>query len=182
MLGLAKRTVKLVPYDARWPAEYKAEERRILAALGDHIQDIQHVGSTAVPGMAAKPVIDIVIALKELGGVSACRDAMYGLGYVSLGDYENRGDHLFIKGTEEQRTHHAHFVELGSRNWNTYVGFRDRLLSDPKLRIEYAEHKEQLAKQFAFDRPGYTAAKADFILSALGACRKTRRSGKDFLG
>ncbi len=163
--------IELVPYDPDWPANF-ASERTVLASLLSPwlIGEIEHVGSTAVPRMLAKPIIDIMAPVERL---SASRDA---IGAVASAGYRyapHRSDemHWFCKPSPAHRTHHLHLVPMTSRLWNQRLAFRDALREDPTLAREYAELKRELAERFRFDREAYTDAKAPFVARVLaGRC------------
>jgi GrpB-like predicted nucleotidyltransferase (UPF0157 family) len=168
MLGLARGTVRLVPPDAGWPAIF-AQERRILCErIGHLVRDIQHVGSTAVPGLDAKPVIDIAVAVTAPRDVARCRAPLVELGYLDRGDTGSDGGYLFVKESAPAgRTHYLHLVTLDDPQWTNDLRFRDRLRADALLRAEYAALKRALQERFAGDLRGYAAAKEAFVRRVL---------------
>jgi len=109
MIGLQRKIVKLVPYSPEWPRLFAQEERLLRAAIGAYVVDIQHVGSTAIPGMEAKPIIDIAVALRRLEDVEKCIEPLERLGYEY--DEEHPDRHFFVKGDPSRRTHYLHMVE-----------------------------------------------------------------------
>lgn len=123
---------------------------------------IEHIGSTAVPGLVAKPVIDIMAAVETLVAARPAIAAATGAGYVY---YPYRPDVMqwFCKPSAEFRTHHLHLVPFASPLWNERLAFRDCLRSSPAVAAEYAELKQRLAAQYEFDREAYTDAKAPFV-------------------
>lgn len=161
LLGLAEGTVALVGHDPDWARAYREEERRIRGALGGLALDIQHCGSTAVPGIRAKPILDVLVGVERLARGHECIGPLRGIGYDHLGDEVVPDEHFFAKGTP--RTHHLHFVEWRGAGWRDKIRFRDRLLSDPRLAREYEAMKVALAGRFPKDRASYTKAKAAFI-------------------
>lgn len=167
MLGLRRGTVKLVPYTAAWARLFAAEQARIKSVLGATAFDVQHVGSTAVAGLAAKPIIDIAIAVKDSTVAPTCVAPLAQLGYEYLGDRQGTGEHFFAKGDDSQRTHYLHVVAHDSQQWADYLRFRDRLRADSALRDEYARLKHELAAAHAADRARYTQQKAAFIQRVL---------------
>ncbi|MCX7016889.1 MAG: GrpB family protein [Candidatus Sumerlaeota bacterium] len=175
-IGLRRGTVRLEPYDPAWARHFSREAARIRKALGDRIEDIQHVGSTSVPGLLAKPVIDIAIAIRDLADVDDCVEPLETLGYLYFGDQEKRGDHFFAKGPDRTRTHYVHVVESGSSNWNEYLLFRDRLRENPNLRNRYARLKQKLADLCADDRKTYTKRKKSFIERVVEQATGQRRA------
>ena len=175
-IGLKRGTVRLAPYDPAWARQYAREAARIRKALGRRIVDIQHVGSTSVPGLLAKPVIHVAVAIRDLADVGRCIEPLEGLGYLYLGDQENRGDHFFAKGPDRTRTHYVHVVESGGANWNEYLLFRDLLRRDPKLRDKYARLKRRLAGSCTDDRKTYTKRKKPFIERVIERANRPQQS------
>jgi GrpB-like predicted nucleotidyltransferase (UPF0157 family) len=171
MLGLPRGTVQLVPYTAAWAELFQQECARLQDALGSRALDIQHIGSTAVPGLAAKPILDIGIAVADLAVVPECVSLMEALGYTYRGDREQRGDHLFVKGPEQQRTHYVHMLRASDPTWHDYLRFRDHLIAHPAARDAYMQLKERLAAQYADNRGVYTEAKANLIQQILAAAQ-----------
>ena len=160
-LGLEPGRVRLVDYTERWPELYRREEALLRVALGDLALDIQHVGSTAVPGLRAKPILDIAVGIAQLDAALACRAPLAPLGY-EYADWANiPDDYVFGKG--RARTHLVHVVAHGGTRWNAYLCFRDALRADPALAREYEALKLRLSEQHGERRGDYTAAKASFI-------------------
>ena len=163
-LGLKNLTVSLAEPNAFWERAYATEAQAIGQALGDMAIDIQHVGSTAIPGIKAKPIIDIVVGVKHFDDGPRCIPAMEAIGYDYAGADIVPDDHLFGRGvTGETRTHLAHVVEYQGFNWRRNIFFRDRLQGDPALALAYEELKIGLAQKYAESRAAYTGAKKDFI-------------------
>jgi GrpB-like predicted nucleotidyltransferase (UPF0157 family) len=127
---------------------------------------IEHVGSTAIPGIHAKPVLDIAVAIEDLGKANALEPAMQRLGYDFPGDIGIPGERLFGRGPE-MLTHLVHVVQADGPKWSEYLDFRDALRADPNLAIQYDEIKRELARQFPDERSKYTEAKGCFIQSVL---------------
>lgn len=167
LLGLAEGTVALVDHDPSWARAYGEEERRIKGALAGLALDVQHCGSTAVPGIKAKPILDIVVGVERLALGRECVAPLRGIGYAYLGDALVPDEHFFGKGSP--RTHHLHIVEWRRPSWDDKVLFRDRLLADPILARAYEATKVALAHRFPSDRASYTRAKAAFITGVVGA-------------
>jgi len=155
--------VRIVPYDAVWPELFE-KERGILEGLLAQwlVGPIEHVGSTAVPGLAAKPVIDIMAAVESLGASRPAISALEAVDYVYF-PYQPEQKHWFCKPSAVFRTHHLHLVPFGSRSWIERLAFRDFLRRDSVTAGEYAELKRQLATRYEFDREAYTEAKGPFI-------------------
>jgi GrpB-like predicted nucleotidyltransferase (UPF0157 family) len=155
--------VHVVPYDAVWPTLFREEEARLRRELAEWlVGPIEHVGSTAIPGLVAKPVIDIMAAVESL---ETSRDAIAAASRLDYVYFPYRPDvmHWFCKPSPAFRTHHLHLVPINSRLWIERVAFRDYLRGDAAAAAEYATLKLTLAKQFEFDREAYTDAKTPFI-------------------
>jgi GrpB-like predicted nucleotidyltransferase (UPF0157 family) len=168
MIGLERGTVRVVSSDDEWPAAFVQEEQRLRERIRRLVLDIQHVGSTAVPGLAAKPIIDIAAAVASPTYLPRCRSLLVELGYIDRGDHGRKGGYVFVRErAPEVRTHHLHMVTIHDPQWADYLRFRDRLRADVALRTEYSSLKRKLQEQFACDRQGYTAAKGAFVRRVL---------------
>ena len=145
------------------------QERRVLQEhIGGHVLDIQRVGSTAVPGLNAKPIIDIAITVAAPAVIPACRPQLQDPGYIDRGDAGTEGGYLFVKEcSPEVRTHYLHVVAIDDPQWRNYLRFRDILRADDRVRARYGEIKKILQEQFAQDRKAYTDGKIDFIRGVL---------------
>lgn len=168
-IGLQRGAVQLVPYSAEWPRLFQEEKARLQAALGREALDIQHVGSTSIPGMVAKPIIDIAIAVASFKEAMVCVAPIEGLGYEYHGENGIPRRHFFVKGNP--RTYHLHMLEQGSPEWENHLLFRDHLIRHPDCAAEYAALKTDLARRFENDRKTYTDEKAPFILRVLQLAR-----------
>jgi GrpB-like predicted nucleotidyltransferase (UPF0157 family)/predicted kinase len=164
--------VVLVPYDPAWPAQYAAERARVAAALGDLAPEIHHIGSTAVPGLVAKPVIDLMVAVRHLDDAADCIAPLQALGYAFIDHPENIDRRFFRKGLP--RTHHLHIVEAGSATLADHLDFRDALRADPALREAYAALKTELAARHKHERATYTDSKTAFVREVLARWRANR--------
>ena len=166
-IGLPRLTVRLVPHDAAWAAEFAAEAAHLQALLGTDVGPIEHIGSTAVPGIHAKPIIDMMAGVDTLERARSFSSTLEAAGY----EYRPNGDApdriLFVKGPSVCRTHHLSLVVRGSAQWNGCLRFRDALRLDRELAKEYESLKQGLAAKFSSDRPSYTAAKEQFILRVI---------------
>jgi GrpB-like predicted nucleotidyltransferase (UPF0157 family)/predicted kinase len=157
--------VDLVPYNTAWPAQFQAEKENIQSALGGLAVEIQHIGSTAIPGLEAKPVIDILVTVPKLSDAVACIAPLHELGYTFIDYPQNTDRRFFRKGLP--RTHHLHIVEQGSASMHDHLDFRDALLSDPALRSEYQQLKVELAAKYKNDRAKYSDSKTEFVQRVL---------------
>lgn len=159
--------VLISPYDPAWPARYKAERARVSEALGDLAVEIHHVGSTAVPDLSAKPVIDLMVAVPRLRSGEFYASHLQPLGYVFHDHPENTDRRYFSKGTPH--THHLHIVEAGSPALDIHLCFRDALHARPDLLETYAQTKRALAARYPDDRAAYTEAKTACVREILAA-------------
>ena len=159
--------VRIVPYDAAWPARFEEERVALQEAIGNWVVGgIHHVGSTSVPGLAAKPVIDILVGVSGLEESRACFEPVERLGYL-YAPYRTREMHWFCKPDPSRRTHHLRLVPHLSQRFDAELRFRDRLRADPALAADYAALKRELAERFEHDREAYTQAKGEFVAEAL---------------
>lgn len=159
--------IRLAPYDPAWPERFEQERVALEQAIGQWTTGgIHHVGSTAVPGLAAKPVIDILVGVESLEASRPCFEPLAGLGYL-YAPYLAEEMHWFCKPHPSRRTHHLHLVPTDSKRFHDELAFRDRLRASPGIVGEYATLKRSLAERFAEDREAYTEAKAEFIRHVL---------------
>ncbi len=165
VLGLQPGTVRLREYTPLWAELFLIEAADIRDALGELALDVQHVGSTAVPGLRAKPILDIAVAIPANDVVPKCAAPLARLGYLYAARVDLEDDFVFEKGIE--RTHHVHLVALKSRQWSDYIRFRDALRCNPQLVGEYERIKMELGCRFYGNRAAYTSAKAEFIRHVL---------------
>ena len=164
---MAEAPIEVAPYDARWPAAFEQERALLAEALGPWLAGPpEHLGSTAVPGLAAKPVIDIMAPVHTLAASRPAIEAARELGYVHY-PYKPDVMHWFCKPSAAHRTHHLHLVPLGSPLWRERLAFRDALRADPELRASYQALKLDLAQRYRLVREAYTDAKTPFIEQVL---------------
>lgn len=163
-LGVKHKLVTLAEPNARWQEAYATEEATIRGALGDLALDIQHFGSTSIPTIKAKPVIDIAVGVKHFEDGFSCIKPMEEIGYDYAGNDIVPDDHIFGRGIKgETRTHLVHIVEHGGAHWTRFILFRDRLRTNSALAQAYEALKINLAKEYADNRAAYTEAKRAFI-------------------
>ncbi|MGO1368844.1 MAG: GrpB family protein [Senegalia sp. (in: firmicutes)] len=172
MLGLPKGVVKLETYDPKWVLEYEREEDIIQNCIGNNIIDIQHVGSTSLEGLSAKPIIDIAIGVDSILEGYKCIEPFEQLGYVYKGEAGISGRLFFSKGDVHTTKHHVHVEKIDSINWLNQILFRDYLRIDDDVRDEYDKLKKKLSLEYANDREIYTLEKADFILNIIEQAKK----------
>jgi len=171
MIGLEKGLVRLAPYTPQWKRIFERERYSLEDVVGPYILDIQHVGSTSIPGMPAKPIIDIAIAVLDFEAARVCIPLIETLGYEYKGEFGIPHRHYFVKG--DPRTFHIHMSEINSQEWLNTLLFRDYLRLHADEAEEYAELKMQLALQYPQDRNAYLDAKAPFIQRVLQTARET---------
>ncbi|MDD5529435.1 MAG: GrpB family protein [bacterium] len=173
-IGLKRGTVKIVPYSTKWHTAFEKEKKVLSNILKGKFLDIQHIGSTSIPGLVAKPILDIAIAISNINILEECIKKLENNGYQYLGDKEGRKNYLFVKGDEDNRTHYIHIVGINSLNWKNYILFRDYLISNKDSYIEYSKLKKKLAKRFSNNRKEYTKLKADFIEKIIDEARQSQ--------
>jgi GrpB-like predicted nucleotidyltransferase (UPF0157 family)/protein associated with RNAse G/E len=182
--GLQMKTAKRVPvkiadYDSRWPAIYAKEKDLILSVIGVKVEGIEHVGSTAVPGLGAKPIIDIVVGVRKLSEAKDCVAPLKRIGYEYVPEYEKEipERRYFRKGPEgvANKHFHLHMVERGGGFWKRHLLFRDFLRCSPDVARQYCRLKRDLASEYACDREGYTEAKTKFVESIVARAQATPR-------
>jgi GrpB-like predicted nucleotidyltransferase (UPF0157 family) len=159
--------IEIVDYDPSWPRSFEAEAALLAEALGDRVVgDIHHVGSTAVPGLGAKPIIDILAGVRDLSEARECIPLVEPLRY-SYAPYREHEMAWFCKPGPDVRTHHLHLVPVDSTRYRAELAFRDRLRGDGVAAREYEALKRELAARHAEDREAYTKAKAAFIVARI---------------
>ena len=168
-LGLKKGIVQLSDYNSLWTDEFEKEKSILQEALGDYVLEIEHIGSTAIPGMKAKPIIDILLATNSLDDVDSFSPFLNDLGYVYRENASDEVHLVFAKGFEESRTHYLHIATLNSLIWKNDRYFRDTLQNDAELAKEYEDLKISLANQYSDDRTKYTEGKKVFIEKVLNS-------------
>jgi GrpB-like predicted nucleotidyltransferase (UPF0157 family) len=153
-----QRFVETSPPDPIWRMQYAAEARLLRLVFGDDLVDIHHIGSTAVPGIYAKPVIDIMPLVRDIRAVDAYNPIMQALGYRPMGEFGVAGRRYFPKGGNH-RTHHVHIFEAGSPEVVRHLAFRDYLTAFPEKANAYSELKRSLATVHPTDMDAYVAGK-----------------------
>lgn len=164
MIGLKRGIVKLVEYQDDWKAEAEQTIADLKNLLGNIAVDIQHIGSTAVPAIHAKPIIDIAVGVYDLRDILPVIDRLNQNEYIFRGE-DIPGQLLFVKGDFESdtRTHHIHIVKWNGTEWDNYINFRDYLNAFPEKADEYDLCKLNLVKQFSQDRGSYTKGKQKLV-------------------
>lgn len=163
--------VVLVAYDPLWPKEFQVEADRIAKACHELEIRIEHMGSTAVPGLSAKPIIDIAAGVPPLAEREPYIQALKQLGYRHKGAHGIPGRDYFVRGSPQ--SHHVHMVSWSSDGWRENLLFRDYLRGNPAVMLEYEILKRQLAIAHTHDRRQYTTSKGPFIQAVLRQARLT---------
>lgn len=174
-LGLLKSSVALAAHHTEWGEAFCNERRRLADIITSDEYLIEHVGSTSVKGLPAKPVLDIALLLKQPKLLSTVEKALCSNGYIYRGNKAEEGGHLFVFETSRDvRTIHLHAIVEGDPQWNAYLSFRDIMRANAELRAEYGRLKARLATEHSNDRGSYTAAKAGFIQEVLSMQERDR--------
>jgi GrpB-like predicted nucleotidyltransferase (UPF0157 family) len=166
---MADQRVEIVDYDSGWPGRFADQRLLVAGLLGPWLTGpVEHVGSTAVPGLRGKPVIDMLALVGSLPDAQASVPVLAGAGWLFWPDDPCRHYRLwFLRPRPEARTHHLHVIENGHPHAMALLAFRDALRADAGLRGEYAELKGQLARQHPDNRNAYSNAKGSFVIQAL---------------
>lgn len=176
-IGLTRGLVRLADYQPEWPRLFADEATSLRSVLGERALRIEHVGSTAVAGLVAKPILDIVVAITDLRDGEKAVRMLEGIGYEVIPE-DPVVDRLFlVKGTPDARQIHLSLAEPASACWRDHVLFRDALRSQPRLAADYAALKRELAARYPEDRAAYTAGKADFIQRVVAAAEHRTDAG-----
>jgi GrpB-like predicted nucleotidyltransferase (UPF0157 family) len=162
ILKTDKRRVGVVSYNPNWKDMYEKESEKIKNILNDIIIDIHHIGSTAIPGIKAKPVIDILVEVKDIEAVDQYNHKMEELGYEAMGEYGIPKRRFFQK-RGNKRTHHIHIFQAGNKEIERHINFKEYLVTHPDKGREYSKLKEKLVTKDTYDVENYTNGKSDFI-------------------
>ena len=172
--------IVIADYDPSWPGMFVAAREALQRAIGPWMTGVEHIGSTAVPGLAAKPVIDVLVGVRTLAEADAhCIPSIAALGYEYIATYETlMPDRRYFKSPAGggRLEHHIHLVERDSEFWQRHLRFRDYLRAHPQAAREYERLKRELAPRFE-DINEYAKAKTEFIRAAEAAARVRRFSG-----
>jgi GrpB-like predicted nucleotidyltransferase (UPF0157 family) len=159
--------IRIVPHDPRWAARFEQESVALTDAIGEWVDGgVHHVGSTAVPGLAAKPVIDILVGVRSLEESRTCFGRLGELEYLYF-PYRSDEMHWFCKPNSNRRTHHLHLAPIDGERFRDELAFRDYLRAHRDVAEEYGELKRRLAQELRHDREAYTEAKGEFIRATL---------------
>ncbi len=158
------KTVEVVPHNPNWQNEFQMEAKQITSAMGEMLVAIHHIGSTAIPGIYAKPVIDMLVEVRDITEVEARSSAMELIGYEVMGEFGIPGRRYFRKENQAGiRTHQVHTFELGSAQITRHLAFRDFKIAHPEEAQKYSELKRKLAAEHPQNMDGYIDGKDGFI-------------------
>ena len=171
------KKVEVVPHNPEWRDAFEAEAKPVAAALGENVVAIHHIGSTAIPNIYAKPVIDMLVEVNDITAVDGQRSAMESRGYEVMGEYGISGRRYFRKNNQEGiRTHHLHAFEVGSAEVERHLAFRDYMIAHPGEAQRYSELKRRLAEEHPQSPDGYMDGKDGFIKEMDRRAARWRRS------
>lgn len=157
------RKVDVIPYCADWPAKFEAEAKALRQVFGEEMVSIHHFGSTSIPGVSAKPIIDMLVVVNDIAKVDELNPLLEDVGYHGVGEYGISGRRFFYKGTHEVRSHHLHVYQVGSPNILRHLVFRDYLRTHPVPALDYGRLKEALARRYPEDMDLYIEGKNEFV-------------------
>jgi GrpB-like predicted nucleotidyltransferase (UPF0157 family) len=158
------RKVDVLPHDRQWHHAFTQEKQQLLQVLGDRVIRIHHMGSTAIPGIFAKPIIDLLVEVTAIARVDECDRSMEAIGYVVMGEHgipDRR--YSYKENSAGIRTHHVHIFEGGTSAITQHLAFRDYLIAHPDEAQRYSELKRELAQQYPYDIDRYIEGKAGFV-------------------
>jgi len=173
------KNIVVVPYNPNWPERFREEATQIAAIFDPELISIHHIGSTSVPGLSAKPIIDIMPVVRDIEKVEMFNPAMIQLGYEPKGENDIPGRRYFVKGGDASRTHHVHTYAPDNPEVSRHLDFRDYLIAHPEEAQRYAILKAKLAQQFPQDIFGYMAGKDSFIKETLRKAHEWRGKPTD---
>jgi GrpB-like predicted nucleotidyltransferase (UPF0157 family) len=161
--------VILSPYDLDWPRAFATERERLMSLFCPQFLQLEHFGSTAIPDMPAKPIIDVLAGVSSMAVADSLVEPILESGYTTSREFNDtlRDRRWFMRSFGGRRTHHLHIVVSDSRAWCERLAFRDKLRSSAALAKQYAELKFELASRFKNDREAYTNAKSQFVAYVL---------------
>lgn len=168
-------SVILVPHDPRWATQFTNEAALLRGLMHGNVIDIHHIGSTAIEGIVAKPIIDILIVVESIDAVDTDTQRLVEIGYEAMGEFGIPGRRFFRKHDADRvRTHHLHAFRSGSPEIMRHVAFRDHLRTHRDDALAYETLKLDLARRFPHDRERYTDGKSDFIRRIDALARQRR--------
>jgi GrpB-like predicted nucleotidyltransferase (UPF0157 family) len=170
------RKVRVVPHDPAWKGRFEAEAAALRSALGDAALAVHHIGSTSVPGLRAKPTIDVLIEVREIGKLDGLEPEMAERGYEAWGEYGIPGRRFFTRDRGPERLCNVHAFEAGSHEVERHLAFRDHLIQHPETARAYGDLKRNLAGRFPADMEAYMEGKDAFVKETEGEALSRARS------
>lgn len=165
--------VTIVEYNPLWPILFDAERRRVLEAVGGKVSALEHIGSTAVPGLGGKPIIDMMAGVHGIADAEECVHLLERLGYTDVTPQPGNPEWFYYLGRgHHSEAYHLHLVKFMSEHWLRHLLLRDFLRTHPEVAQQYYEMKKKLATDYGSDRVGYTEAKTSFIESVIAMARR----------
>jgi GrpB-like predicted nucleotidyltransferase (UPF0157 family) len=162
------KLVVIVNYDPQWPKLFEKERKLIKEALGDKVRAIEHIGSTAVPNLGGKNIVDIMAGVDNIDEANECLSPLERIGYKDVTPQPGNREWYYCLGKGHHSVgYHLHLVKFESEHWKRHIIFRDRLRKNPKIARDYFNLKKQYASKYGTDRLGYTEAKSAFIESVI---------------
>ena|SRR4030042_1597265 len=162
---LDSEEIELISHKEEWSQKFTNEKELLLNVFNGYFNQIEHIGSTSVPGLDAKPIIDIAVLINDIKDVPEIIEPLSKLEYLYKGEYDLPGRHFFVKGNPRQ--FHLHIVDGNTEYWKQWITFREILRGNKNIRIKYQELKKNLAMRYLSDRENYTKGKSDFINTVL---------------
>lgn len=172
-LGLRRGTVAVEPHDRQWEVAAQQTISKLREILGDTAVDIQHIGSTSIKDICAKPIIDIAVGVRDFSDILEKNEILEKNGFIFRGQ-DVPDQYLYVCGDEDSRTHHIHTVIYDSEAWNNYINMRDYLNCHNEEAQAYSKLKEKLARQYPDDRNTYTELKSGLIAKILAKAHDWR--------
>ncbi len=175
--------VEICEYDTAWPLKFEKQKGDLMNAIGNKVVAIEHIGSTAVPGLGAKPIIDIMVGLRQLSDAEDCIEPLRRIGYAYVPELEAEipERRYFHKGPSNvpEKHYHLHMVEIHGEFWSVQILFRDYLRTHSDSAREYFKLKKKLAAKYRLNREAYTDAKSSFIKSTIAKARDQHTVNSD---
>ncbi len=165
-----KPPVVIVPYDPQWPRIYEDEKANIFKTLDDKALAIEHIGSTSVPGLGAKDIVDVMVGVRNLRTAEECRILLESIDFTEATPQPGHEEWFYCLGKTQGITSrfHLHLMKYPSAFFNKHILFRNYLRAHPEVALNYYKLKKRLAAEFGRDREGYTNAKTEFIEGIIG--------------
>ncbi|MCM3734418.1 GrpB family protein [Bacillus cytotoxicus] len=162
-----EKPVIIEEYTTNWALQFTEEQKIITNIIGDVTIAIEHIGSTSVAGLSAKPILDMMVGVRNFEDIDVYIEPLKTIEYGHVFHQEFPNRRFFRKGLWRAGTHHLHIYQYGSEEWNHNLLFRDYLRNHPNVRLQYEQLKKELANKHRFDRVAYTNAKAPFIVDVI---------------